>query len=239
MGTRLGTDLAGGGSAVLEQLLAQGPSAFGGLLRNWWRAADYVAATGTWAAAAGFMRATLVQGNASKRPAKTATNADFGNKPTVDADGVDDDFTLANQFGMSLQPNTVGILFKTTGNVAGDYLVGQYAASSYQFYRADEGTDTFYTDPSNQSYASAGVGATHLWLASKSGTTLTAFKDGVSLGNKTMTSSSGAASNFHVFSAGGGYCKASMAELFTIDRAITPSEAALLSAYFLADGYPL
>lgn len=215
------------------------PTAFGADLRNWWRAPDYVPATGNWTAAAGSQASTLGQAVAGKRPGLTAANPAYGNKPTVEADGVDDDLLVAATFALSLVPNTLGILCDTTADVAGDYLVGQYATVSYQFYRLDQGADSVTTDPSAQTYAAAGVATPHLWLFSKVGTTLTLYRDGVSLGDKTMSSSSGLASTFYLFSAGGGYIAASCAELFTIDRGITAGEAVGLTNYFRSDGYPL
>lgn len=215
------------------------PAAFA--LRNWWSAANYTAATGNWTARAGALSHTLPQPVAGKRPAKTASNAAFGNKPTVDSDGVDDDMRLVSTGGMSIQPNTLGILCKVNAASAGIYLVGQYASTSYQFYQMNFAGNTVQTDPSNQSYAAADVANVHLWLFSKSGTTLNLYRDGTALGARTMSSSSGTPTgDFYLFSAGAGFISASVAELFTIDEAIGPQAAAAITKYFKdVEGYPL
>lgn len=180
---------------------------------------------------------TLAQAVAAKRPTK-ANNPAYNNLPTVDADGVDDDLLVVAP-ALDIQPNTVGVLFDTTAAVAGDYLVGQYATISYQFYRANQAADTLSTDPSGSSYAAAGVATPHLWLLSKSGAVLTAYRDGIDLGNVAMASSAGVGTTFYLFSAGGGYIAASVAELFTIDGTITAAQALGLTNYFRGQGYPL
>lgn len=208
------------------------PIAWGSLLRNWWNASDYEPNTGSLIAHAGQQQNTLGQATSSRRPGKTLANLDFGNNPTIDSDGIDDALSLASTFCMSQQPNTFGVLMQTTGAGSSDYIGGQYSSSSYQFYRANHTADTIYTDPSAQSYPLAGTNGVHLWLFSKNGTELTTYRDGVKLGVKTMTSSTGTAGAFWLFSAGSGSIKASIAEVFTLDVTIGDEVAVLLTNYF-------
>jgi hypothetical protein len=208
-------------------------------LRNWWSATDYNAATGNWVAKAGSRSDTLVQATAGKRPAKSSSNALFGNLPTVNGDGVDDDLKVASALAMSIQPNTLGILCRWAGGAA-SYLVGQYASSSYQFYRMDGGSDQIYADPNFPSgYTGVGIAGVHLWLFSKVGTAVTLYKDAVNMGTKTMNSSSGTGNDFYLFSAGSGYTNAEVGELFTIDGACTQAQATALTGFFRGGGYPL
>lgn len=212
-------------------------------LRNWYDAADYTAATGNWTAKAGAVQTTLAQPTAGKRPTKSATNAAFSNKPTVNADGVDDDLQASGVFVHRVTgANTVGFLGKWPGGGA-SYLVGQYA-TGYTFYRWDGGTDQMYADPNftGGGYLGAGIGGVHLWLWSKDATgVVTLYKDGVALFSRAQTFPTGSAAGFALFSAsGGGFSAAECAEYFNADRAITAAEAAIITAYFRnAEGYPV
>ncbi|HEY6881763.1 MAG TPA: hypothetical protein VI299_27235 [Polyangiales bacterium] len=213
---------------------------FGELLRSWYDAADYDPSTGSWNAKPGLSAAALAQPTFSKRPRKTTGNAMFGGLPTVDADGRDDELSASAAL-LAMKPNTLGILSRWPGGPA-NYLVGQYATTSYQFYRWDGPTEQMYADPNFKGggYASAEIGGVHLWVFSKSGLACSVYRDGELLGTRDMASFSGSPTIFSLFSGNGaGFTAAEVAELFTVDRAISQVEARGLTEYFRNKGYPL
>ncbi len=156
------------------------------------------------------------------------------------SDGVDDELT-ASAVEVT-QPNTVGVLFRSAGtNATLKYLLGQYAAVSYQFFTLNDTGDIISGDPiTGGAFTSAGIGAAHLWLFSKNGASLQFYRDGVALAARPSASASGTPGAFWLCSAGGSdYSAVEIAEVFNIDRAITANEAVSLTNYFRAEGYPL
>lgn len=230
-----------GGASVVAPVPHSVPTDYA--CRNWWRASLYNAATGNWPASAGSQGNTLAQANAGKRPAKTAVNVPFGSLPTVDSDGVDDTL-LVTAPAMSLRPYTLGLLMRVPAAGGGIYLAGQYYAVSYQFFQMTFGTDSVSSDPASPggAFPSAGVASVHLWLFSVSNAgslQYELFRDGVSLGTRSLAAASGLANDFYLFSAGGGYIRAEIAEVFTLDQVVTASEAMSLTEGFRQLGYPL
>lgn len=218
------------------------PSDFGALLRTWQTAADYNAATGSWPAKAGAVAPTLTQATAGKRPSK-ANNALFSNKPTLNFDGVDDELGASGVFVINVvgAARTTGFLGRWPGGAA-SYLVGQYA-TGYNFYRWDGPTDQMYADPNfgGGGFLGAGIAGVHLWLWSEAAGSCTLLKDGAPLFTRTHNTPTGAAGAFAIGSAGGGgFSAAECGEFFTLDKAVSTSEAQALTRHFKnVEGYPL
>lgn len=218
------------------------PSGFGALLRNWYTATDYNAATGNWPAKAGAVGTTLVQATAGKRPAK-ANNATFSNKPTLNFDGTDDELGASGVFVINVTgaARATGFLGRWPGGAA-SYLIGQYA-TGYNFYRWDGPTDQMYADPNfgGGGFLGAGIATPHMWIWSESAGSCTLFKDGAALFTRTHNTPTGAAGAFAIGSAvGGGFSAVECGEVFTIDSAVSASQARALTNYFRSvEGYPL
>lgn len=217
----------GGGPRALA------PSNFA-TLRDWWVADNYSSGTGN-LTSIGPGAHTLAQGNAAKRPVRNASSAAFGNRVTMTFDGVDDDLTVVAQCA-SARPYTFGIVVSCTSTTDA-YVIGTNYTASYQFFRMNTTLDRVLTDPTGELYSAADVATPHLWLFSltSDGTdNLTVYRDGVSLGVRTMAAGTGVPTQFYLGSAGGGNAAMEVGEAFTIDEAVSAGQAAALWRYYKA-----